>query len=39
MGGGDNAVREPGHRDEGAAEEATAEGDNIRDAIDSIATA
>jgi hypothetical protein len=39
MGGGDNAVREPGDRDEGAAEEATAEGDNIRDAIDSIATA
>lgn len=37
--GGDNAIREPGDRDKGAAEEAAAEGDNIRDAIDGVATA
>lgn len=39
MGGGDNAVGEPGDRDEGAAEEAAAEGDDVRDAIDGVATA
>lgn len=33
----EDGVGEPGHRDEGAAEEATAETDNVRDAVDSVA--
>ena len=39
VGDGDNAFGEPGDRDEGTAEEAAAEGDDVRDACDSVATA